>query len=79
MRIRRRQVGSAGLVYRYRDGTCVHECRACSEWTLFARWRPAVRAARTHAADHGANPPVRRPAGRYVPTPKGIRVIGGGG
>jgi hypothetical protein len=79
MRIKRRQIGTAGLVYRHRDGTVIQGCRACSKWTEHTRWRPAIRAARGHAAWHAANPPARRPVGRYVPTANGIRAIGGGG
>jgi hypothetical protein len=81
-RPKRRQVGTAGLVYRYRNGTCVHECRACATWETFAGWRPAVHAARAHAIDHAAGRAHSRGAfamDRYALAPKGIRAIGGGG
>jgi hypothetical protein len=73
MRIKRLQVGTAGLVYRYRSGQCVHECRACGLWETPARWRVAVRAARQHAIDHAAGLVVRvDPHARYDLSPKGV-------
>ncbi len=68
---KRRQVGTAGLVIRYRNGTCAHECRACGYWETFARWRPALRSARAHAADHAAGD-IRR----YMATSQGSRALG---
>jgi hypothetical protein len=65
-----RQVGSAGLVLRYPDGTCAHICRACNHWEPFTRWRPALRSARAHAADHAAGA-----TDRYGLTPAGSRLI----
>jgi len=69
-RSKSRQVGTAGLVSRHRDGTCTHTCRRCQKWEAFAGWRTALRAARAHAADHHAAQP------RYLPTPTGITAIG---
>jgi hypothetical protein len=68
---KRRQVGTAGLVIRYRNGTCAHECRACGYWETFARWRPALRSAKAHAADHAAGD-IRR----YMATSEGSRALG---
>jgi hypothetical protein len=63
-----RQVGTAGLVSRHRDGTCTHTCRRCQKWEAFAGWRTALRTAR--AADHHATQTS------YVPTPIGINALG---
>jgi ferric-dicitrate binding protein FerR (iron transport regulator) len=65
-----RQVGTAGLVSRHRDGTCTHTCGRCQQWEAFAGWRTALRAARAHAADHHATQT------RYLPTPTGINALG---
>ncbi len=54
-RPKRQQVGAAGLVVRYRNGTCAHSCRRCQHWREWPRWRPAVRFARKHDAAHHAN------------------------
>jgi hypothetical protein len=69
-RPRSRQVGTAGLVLRYRDGTCAHSCRRCGQWDSFTRWRPAMREARAHAGEHHATEI------RYAATPVGINAIG---
>ncbi len=61
-----RQVGTAGLVLRYRDGKCARTCRRCGEWDTAPGWRAALRAAREHAADHAATD------ARYVGTPWGV-------
>jgi hypothetical protein len=53
-RPKRRQVGTAGLVLRFRDGTCTHTCRRCGQWQAFPRWRAALNSARTHAGEHHA-------------------------
>ncbi len=53
-RPKRRQVGTAGLLVRFRDGTCEHTCRRCGQWDTFPGWRAALRAARGHAGDHHA-------------------------
>jgi hypothetical protein len=65
-----RQVGTAGLVSRHRDGTCTHTCRRCQHWEAFSGWRTALRAARAHAADYHAAQT------RYLPTPTGITALG---
>jgi hypothetical protein len=54
-RPKRRQVGAAGLVIRYRNGTCAHSCRHCQHWREWPRWRAAIRFARKHDAAHRAN------------------------
>src|SRR6266511_3740563 len=54
-RPKRQQVGAAGLVVRYRNGTCAHSCRRCQHWQEWPRWRPAVRFARKHDTAHYAN------------------------
>jgi hypothetical protein len=54
-RPKRQQVGAAGLVIRYRNGTCAHSCRRCQHWREWPRWRAAVRFARKHDAAHHAN------------------------
>jgi hypothetical protein len=69
-RSKSRQVGTAGLVSRRRDGTCTHTCRHCQQWEAFPGWRTALRAARAHAADHHATQT------RYLPTPIGINALG---
>jgi hypothetical protein len=69
-RPKRRQVGTAGLVLRYRKGTIAHACRRCGQWDSFTRWRPAMRQARAHAAQHHATQT------RYAATPVGINAIG---
>jgi hypothetical protein len=50
-----RPVGAAGLLSRYRDGTCTHTCQHCQHWQQWPRWAPAVRFARRHDAAHHAN------------------------
>jgi sulfite exporter TauE/SafE len=70
-RTKSHRVGSAGLVLRYGDGTCTHECRSCGTWEAFARWRPALRSARAHAADHATGA-----TNRYALTPAGSRLVG---
>ena len=69
-RPKRQQVGAAGLVVRYRDGTCAHSCRRCQHWREWPRWRPAVRFARKHDAAHYAN------AVRYNRTNTDHRYLG---
>src|SRR6266568_486650 len=54
-RPKRQQVGAAGLVVRYRNGTCAHSCRRCQHWREWPRWRAAIRFARKHDAAHHAN------------------------
>ncbi len=61
-----RQVGTAGLVLRYRDGKCARTCRRCGEWDAAPGWRAALRGAHQHAATHDAAD------ARYVGTPWGI-------
>jgi hypothetical protein len=61
-----RQVGTAGLVLRHRDGTCTHACRRCGQFDTAPGWRAALRAARAHAAAHAAAD------ARYVDTPWGV-------
>jgi hypothetical protein len=61
-----RQVGTAGLVLRHRDGTCSRTCQRCGQWDRCPGWRAALRAARQHAAAHDAAD------ARYVGTPWGI-------
>jgi hypothetical protein len=65
-RSKSRQVGTAGLVLRYRDGTCSRACRRCGQWASARSWRAGLREARAHAADHDAE------EARYVGTPWGI-------
>ncbi len=50
-----RQVGAAGLVTRYRDGTITHTCQHCQHRQQWPRWGPAVRFARRHDDAHHAN------------------------
>jgi hypothetical protein len=69
-RPKRRQVGTASPVIRYRNGTCAHECRACGHWETFAHWRPALRSAKAHAIDHAAGD-----VGRYTLTTAGSRLV----
>lgn len=61
-----RQVGTAGLVLRHRDGTCERTCRRCGQWDRSPGWRAALRAARAHAGEHHAAD------ARYVGTPWGM-------
>ena len=61
-----RQVGTAGLVLRHRDGTCTRTCRRCGQFDTAPGWRAAMRAARAHAATHAAAD------ARYVDTPWGV-------
>jgi hypothetical protein len=61
-----RQVGTAGLVLRYRDGKCARTCRRCGEWDAAPGWRAALRGTRQHAATHDAAD------ARDVGTPWGI-------
>jgi hypothetical protein len=61
-----RQVGTAGLVLRHRDGTCTRTCRRCGQFDTAPGWRAGLRAARTHAASHAAAD------ARYVDTPWGV-------
>jgi hypothetical protein len=69
-----RQVGTAGLVLRYRDGKCARTCRRCGEWDAAPGWRAGLRAARQHAAAHDAadaryvGTPWGTPAGELPPT-----------
>jgi hypothetical protein len=68
---KRRQVGTGGLVLRFRNGICTHQCRRCGQWEAFPRWRPALRSARAHATDHAAGA-----TDRYTLTPAGSRLVG---
>jgi hypothetical protein len=61
-----RQVGTAGLVTRYRNGICLRTCRRCHQADTPPSWRAALRAARAHARDHQATD------ARDVGTPWGI-------
>ncbi len=61
-----RQVGTAGLVLRHRDGTCTRTCRRCGQFDRAPGWRAGLRAARAHAAEHAAAD------ARYVDTPWGV-------
>jgi hypothetical protein len=61
-----RQVGTAGLVTRYRNGTVMRTCRRCHQAEAPPSWRSALRAARAHARDHQATD------ARDVGTPWGI-------
>jgi hypothetical protein len=61
-----RQVGTAGLILRHRDGTCTRTCRRCGEFATAPGWRAVRRAARRHAAIHKADD------ARYVGTPWGV-------
>jgi hypothetical protein len=61
-----RQVGTAGLVLRHRDGTCSRTCRRCGEWASVRTWRAGLRDAHAHAAFHDTVD------ARYVGTPWGI-------
>jgi hypothetical protein len=47
-----RQVGTAGLVTRYRNGICLRTCRRCHQADTPPSWRAALREARAHARDH---------------------------
>ena len=67
-----RQVGTAGLVIRYRDGTSAFTCRRCQAWTDALRWRTALRLARSHACDHAGG----YPTDRYALTPTGSTHLG---
>ncbi len=61
-----RQVGTAGLVTRYRNGICLRTCRRCHQADTPPSWRAALRAARAHVRDHQATD------ARDVGTPWGI-------
>jgi hypothetical protein len=61
-----RQVGTAGLVTRYRNGICLRTCRRCHQADTPPSWRAALRAARAHAHHHQATD------ARDVGTPWGI-------
>jgi hypothetical protein len=61
-----RQVGTAGLVTRYRNGICLRTCRRCHQADTPPSWRAALREARAHARDHQATD------ARDVDTPWGI-------
>jgi hypothetical protein len=61
-----RQVGTAGLVLRFRDGTCSRGCRRCGEWASTRTWRAGFREARAHATFHDTVD------ARYVGAPWGI-------
>jgi hypothetical protein len=65
-RQRTRQVGTAGLVTRYRNGICLRTCRRCHQADTPPSWRAALREARAHARDHQATD------ARDVDTPGGI-------
>ena len=67
-----RQVGTAGLVIRYRDRTSAFTCRRCQAWTDGLRWRAALRLARSHACDHAGG----YPTDRYALTPTGSTHLG---
>ncbi len=67
-----RQVGTAGLVIRYRDRTSAFTCRRCQAWTDALRWRAALRLARSHACDHAGS----YPTDRYALTPTGSTHLG---
>jgi hypothetical protein len=62
-----RHVGTAGLVLRYRDGTCAFICRRCHAGIGPMRWREALRTARAHTC-------TASPA-RYGLTPAGLDAI----
>jgi anti-sigma factor RsiW len=49
---KRRTVGTAGLITRYRDGTITQQCRACPIYREHRTWKHALAAASTHAASH---------------------------
>jgi hypothetical protein len=49
---KRRTVGTAGLITRYRDGTITQQCRACPIYREHRTWKHALDAASTHAASH---------------------------
>jgi hypothetical protein len=61
-----RQVGTAGLVTRYRNGIVMHTCRRCHQADAPPSWRAALRQARAHARGHQATD------ARDVGTPWGI-------
>jgi hypothetical protein len=65
-RQRTRQVGTAGLVTRYRNGICLRTCRRCHQADTPPSWRAALREARAHARAHQATD------ARDVDTPWGI-------
>jgi hypothetical protein len=44
-----RQVGTAGLVTRYRNGIVMRTCRRCHQADVPPSWRAALRQARAHA------------------------------
>jgi hypothetical protein len=58
----------AGVVTRYRNGTCTFTCRHgdCRAYSEPRGWRAGLRQARQHAADHDAT------EARYVGTPWGV-------
>ncbi len=49
-----RQVGTAGLVTRYRNGIVMRTCRRCHQAATPPNWRAALRDARAHATAHDA-------------------------
>jgi hypothetical protein len=61
-----RQVGTAGLVTRYRNGICISSCRRCHQADTPPSWRAALRDARAHARHHQTSD------ARDVGTPWGI-------
>jgi hypothetical protein len=61
-----RQVGTAGLVTRYRNGIVMRTCRRCHQAEAPPSWRSALRQARAHARHHQATD------ARDVGTPWGI-------
>jgi hypothetical protein len=61
-----RQVGTAGLVTRYRNGIVMRTCRRCHQADTPPSWRAALREVRAHARDHQATD------ARDVGTPWGI-------
>jgi hypothetical protein len=61
-----RQVGTAGLVTRYRNGIVMRTCRRCHQADAPPSWRAALRQARAHARHHQATD------ARDVGTPWGI-------
>ncbi len=61
-----RQVGTAGLVTRYRNGICLRTCRRCHQADTPPSWRAALREARAHAHHHQATD------ARDVGTPWGV-------
>lgn len=64
-RVKRRQIGSAALLVRFRNGICAFTCYQCRGYSERYGWRRALREARGHSCPT-----------RYDLTPTGLDAIG---